>query len=72
MAFALLTSYGLCSYFGLLISPLHNFIPFLLLGLGVDDMFVIARWDYKYSTRWVLRPASVKGIAVAKPKQLKN
>ena len=38
---ALVTSYGLCSLLGLEMSPLHNFIPFLLLGLGVDDMFVI-------------------------------
>ena len=40
---ALISSYGLCSYLGFLISPLHNFIPFLLLGLGVDDMFVIVQ-----------------------------
>ena len=39
----MITSYGLCSYFGFVVSPLHNFIPFLLLGLGVDDMFVIVQ-----------------------------
>lgn len=38
---ALVASYGVCSISGYFISPLHNFIPFLLLGLGVDDMFVI-------------------------------
>lgn len=38
---ALVASYGVCSICGYFISPLHNFIPFLLLGLGVDDMFVI-------------------------------
>ena len=43
VALALITSYGLCSYLDLFFSPLHNFIPFLLLGLGVDDMFVVAR-----------------------------
>ena len=43
IVFGLATSYGLCSYFGFVVSPLHNFIPFLLLGLGVDDMFVIVQ-----------------------------
>ncbi len=43
---ALITSYGLCSALGFFVSPLHNFIPFLLLGLGVDDMFVIVQaWN---------------------------
>ena len=43
---AMVTSYGLCSALGFSFSPLHNFIPFLLLGLGVDDMFVIVQaWD---------------------------
>ena len=27
-------SYGICSAFGLTFSPMHNFIPFLILGLG--------------------------------------
>ena len=40
---AMFTSYGICSFIGYFISPLHNFIPFLLLGLGVDDMFVIVQ-----------------------------
>ena len=34
-------SYGLCSMMGLFYSPLMNVLPFLLLGVGVDDMFVI-------------------------------
>jgi predicted RND superfamily exporter protein len=33
--------YGLCSAFGLFYGPMHNVIPFLLLGIGIDDMFVI-------------------------------
>ena len=40
---ALVTSYGICSILGFFLTPLHNFIPFLLLGLGVDDMFVIVQ-----------------------------
>ena len=30
----ILVSYGLCSAFGLFYSPMHNVIPFLLLGIG--------------------------------------
>jgi len=37
---ALFFSYGVCSMFGLFYGPLHNIIPFLLLGIGIDDMFV--------------------------------
>ena len=38
---AVASSYGLCSMIGLFYSPLMNVLPFLLLGMGVDDMFVI-------------------------------
>ena len=40
---AIFASYGICSAFGLTFSPMHNFIPFLILGLGIDDMFVIVQ-----------------------------
>ena len=33
-------AYGFCSLCGLAYGPLHNIIPFLLLGIGIDDMFV--------------------------------
>lgn len=35
-------SMGICSAMNLFYSPLASVLPFLLLGLGVDDMFVIA------------------------------
>jgi hypothetical protein len=42
----LLVSYGLCSACGLFFAPLHNVLPFLLLGIGIDDMFVIMQcWN---------------------------
>ncbi|KAK7077773.1 Patched domain-containing protein 3 [Halocaridina rubra] len=34
-------SYGICSAFDVTYGPVNNILPFLLLGLGVDDMFVI-------------------------------
>ena len=39
-------SYGICSAIGLFFGPMHNVLPFLLLGIGIDDMFVIVQcWD---------------------------
>ena len=32
---------GLCSFCGLFFGPMHSVLPFLLLGIGIDDMFVI-------------------------------
>eukprot|EP00904_Undaria_pinnatifida_P001827 jgi/Undpi1/11645/HiC_scaffold_36.g13940.m1 len=34
-------SIGLAAYFGFFYTPLHTVLPFVLLGLGVDDSFVI-------------------------------
>ena len=33
--------YGIAFYMGYKFSDMHAVIPFLILGLGVDDMFVI-------------------------------
>jgi len=42
----LVVSYGVCSVIGLSFGPLHHVLPFLLLGIGIDDMFVIVQsWD---------------------------
>lgn len=38
---AILSSYGVCYYMGFLYGPIHPILPFLLLGIGVDDMFII-------------------------------
>jgi predicted RND superfamily exporter protein len=32
---------GFCSLLGISYGPVHTALPFLLLGIGVDDMFVI-------------------------------
>lgn len=39
----ILVTYGLCSAVGLFFGPMHNAIPFLFLGIGIDDMFVIVQ-----------------------------
>lgn len=43
---AFIVGCGLCSLFGVSYGPVHTSLPFLLLGLGIDDMFVImACWE---------------------------
>ena len=39
----LIVSYGLCSMMGFAYSAAHTVMPFLLLGIGIDDMFVITQ-----------------------------
>ena len=39
----ILSSYGLCSALGLMYSAMHSILPFMLLGIGIDDMFVIVQ-----------------------------
>ena len=34
-------SFGFCFYMGIFFADMHPVIPFLLLGIGVDDMYVI-------------------------------
>ena len=38
-----LTSFGLCSLMGLAYGPMHSLIPCLLVGLGVDNAFVLVQ-----------------------------
>eukprot|EP00210_Caulerpa_lentillifera_P000050 g48.t1 len=38
---AIYTAYGMAQVFGIKFNPVHRVLPFLLLGLGVDDTFVI-------------------------------
>lgn len=43
---AFVSAIGLCSYLGISYGPVHTSLPFLLMGLGIDDMFVImASWQ---------------------------
>nr|XP_045610893.1 protein patched homolog 2-like [Procambarus clarkii] len=39
-------SFGICSAFNITYGPVNSILPFLLLGLGIDDMFVIMQaWN---------------------------
>nr|XP_002739466.1 PREDICTED: protein patched homolog 1-like [Saccoglossus kowalevskii] len=40
---AILVSIGLSSAMGFFYGPVHTILPFLLLGIGVDDMFVVVQ-----------------------------
>ena len=35
--------FGICSLFGLFYSAAHTVIPFILLGIGIDNIFVITQ-----------------------------
>ena len=37
------TSYGFSSLIGYVYTPMHSILPFMLLGIGIDDMFVIVQ-----------------------------
>jgi Niemann-Pick C1 protein len=39
----IIVAYGFSSAVGLFFGPMHNVLPFLLLGIGIDDMFVIVQ-----------------------------
>lgn len=40
---SIFASFGLCFYMRIFYADMHPIIPFLLLGIGVDDMFVIVQ-----------------------------
>jgi len=37
------STYGVCGYFGIWGSNMNSIMPFMLLGIGIDDMFVIVQ-----------------------------
>ncbi len=39
----IITCYGVCSLFGIWGSNMNLIMPFMLLGIGIDDMFVIVQ-----------------------------
>ena len=49
IAMGMMASYGICSALGLFYSAAHTVIPFLLLGIGIDTIFVITQVDSLYN-----------------------
>lgn len=41
VAIALTTGYGIAFAVGLKVSRFHDILPFMIMGIGVDNMFVI-------------------------------
>ena len=59
--------YGLCSLFGLFYSAAHTIIPFILLGIGIDNIFVITQTFNTLEASSV--PASLAQRYVYEPKK---
>ena len=43
----IVASYGLCQWVRLPYGPVHPILPFLLLGIGVDNMFIIIQVSWQ-------------------------
>lgn len=47
---------GICSFLGIPYGPIQSALPFLLMGLGVDDIFVIMSCYRKLQTTAAEKP----------------
>eukprot|EP01043_Picozoa_sp_COSAG02_P046194 COSAG02_NODE_4300_length_5532_cov_6.802503_1_plen_899_part_00 len=61
---SIVTSMGLCSLFGWFITPLNGALPFILLGVAVDDAFVIVTC-FNEECGWHLDPDDTEGREAA-------
>ncbi|XP_014230059.1 protein patched homolog 3-like [Trichogramma pretiosum] len=62
---AFVVAIGLCSLFGVPYGPVHTSLPFMLMGLGVDDTFVMmAAWDEVASRQVNLKKPLVERVAL--------
>nr|XP_027224809.1 patched domain-containing protein 3-like [Penaeus vannamei] len=65
VAQAIAVSYGLCSLMGIPYCPVNSILPILLIGLGVDDMFVImAAWESVGRKKGVTTLTERAGVAM--------
>lgn len=61
------SSYGLLSILGLKVSGIHNLLPFLLIGVGADDMFVVVNSVDQVDTNLHPNERFVRGFKHAGP-----
>ncbi|XP_020280912.1 Niemann-Pick type protein homolog 1B-like isoform X2 [Pseudomyrmex gracilis] len=63
---AFLIAVGICSLIGIPYGPVHTSLPFLLLGLGIDDIFVInASWKQIHTDESNLKKPLTERIGLA-------
>lgn len=58
-------STGLAQYFGVPTAGIHSILPFLLIGIGVDDMFVISTAIDQTNTRLTVQERMREGMVHA-------
>lgn len=62
---AFLLAVGICSLIGIPYGPIHTSLPFLLLGLGVDDIFVFnAYWQQIHTDELILSKSVAERIGL--------
>lgn len=63
---AFILAVGLCSLIGIPYGPVHTSLPFLLLGLGIDDIFVfMASWKNIHTDKLILNKPLTEKIGLA-------
>lgn len=62
---AFMLAVGICSLIGIPYGPIHTSLPFLLLGLGVDDIFVFnAFWKQIHTDELILSKSLTERIGL--------
>ena len=64
---SVLSGYGLAFLLGQKLSQAHNILPFMLIGLGVDDMFVIVNTVDQTPQHLTVNERFIQGIKHAGP-----
>ena len=60
----IIVCFGLGSALGLFFGPVHSVMPFLLLGIGIDNMFVIVQCYENIKSRKGLDFSQKFGVAM--------